>query len=604
MKRYFVFGICIFSLLFSFSVLASSLESVKVCSNVKLVGNYPPENIPPDAVIECVGETDRFTTESDAVFVLAHLINIKKDEAGTIEIRAPDDSLLASETKTASGDLSSFYAYAMLQVKGKGRPTGQYTAKAVQNGQTLSSKTFTISQPDCASSGFFCCSSDRVCVNKADPKYICTSGSCCMDASSCVPVVSGELTKTIVTDCAASGLQGCDSVIGNVYNYEPHGGLKTPGSIDLFFRDIDVDCYNKTDVAIGVYDETNSVPNSHWKVYNSTVTKLAGNYYSVSASIDYIGHIAIIKSPRCVPSGCFIPGFATLPFSGLVKVGSPVKLSVCQLARECDASADGNCNRKCTQGVDPDCSNTTCTSSENDCCNPEKDEICDLDCALSVDPDCADETYMDGLCYPGPAQKRGFTSCDVHCTGSDPSCSSPSQYCNPSGDGVCDPKCPKLSNGVGYLDSDCCAVKGISVTSSIGDCCNPVKDGMCDRDCIPGVDSDCNSKCGNGVVDPDEECDSANLNGKSCADVGYASGVLACTDCKFNSAKCLYSGVPATCNNGVIDPGEECDGSSLNGKTCWDIGGSNPSGILKCDTHNCKFDTSNCNLYVDMGGAP
>lgn len=48
------------------------------------------------------------------------------------------------------------------------------------------------------------------------------------------------------------------------------------------------------------------------------------------------------------------------------------------------------------------------------------------------------------------------------------------------------------------------------------------------------------------------------------------------------------------CGNGVVDPGEECDGRSLNGHTCATAtSGARPIGALSCTTY-CTLDTSFC----------
>lgn len=67
--------------------------------------------------------------------------------------------------------------------------------------------------------------------------------------------------------------------------------------------------------------------------------------------------------------------------------------------------------------------------------------------------------------------------------------------------------------------------------------------------------------CGDGVIDPGEDCDGANLNGKTCADVGWLGGDLACnSSCRFDTSNC--SNAPQviennrcelTCDQGVND---------------------------------------------------
>lgn len=49
---------------------------------------------------------------------------------------------------------------------------------------------------------------------------------------------------------------------------------------------------------------------------------------------------------------------------------------------------------------------------------------------------------------------------------------------------------------------------------------------------------------------------------------------------------------PGGCGNGEVDPNEQCDGANLNGFTCESLG--NAGGTLGCDPVTCTFDTSMC----------
>ena len=51
------------------------------------------------------------------------------------------------------------------------------------------------------------------------------------------------------------------------------------------------------------------------------------------------------------------------------------------------------------------------------------------------------------------------------------------------------------------------------------------------------------------------------------------------------------------CGNGIIDPGEQCDGTNLAGFTCASLGFT--GGVLACDPNFCTYDTSACTN--DMG---
>lgn len=95
--------------------------------------------------------------------------------------------------------------------------------------------------------------------------------------------------------------------------------------------------------------------------------------------------------------------------------------------------------------------------------------------------------------------------------------------------------------------------------------------------------------CGNGILDPGEECDGTRLNNQTCQTRGYQSGTLRCsTGCHFLTSQCV---APPNCGNGVINTGEQCDGSNLNNQTCVSRGFR--SGTLTCG-NNCQFVTAQC----------
>jgi hypothetical protein len=73
------------------------------------------------------------------------------------------------------------------------------------------------------------------------------------------------------------------------------------------------------------------------------------------------------------------------------------------------------------------------------------------------------------------------------------------------------------------------------------------------------------TRCGNGHIDPGEECDGRNLGGETCRSLGFLEkgeeeGEPACDECHFDVSECTGG-----CGNGRIDPGEECDGAELGG---------------------------------------
>jgi len=146
--------------------------------------------------------------------------------------------------------------------------------------------------------------------------------------------------------------------------------------------------------------------------------------------------------------------------------------------------------------------------------------------------------------------------------------------------------------------------------------------------------------CGDGFIDPGEQCDGADLDGQSCESLGHyiVTGQLACSaTCQFDTTACGHR-----CGDGLLDVQEDCDDGNdygddgcstrcrveegwtctedspsvclefcgdqmivgdeeceygmLNGATCESLGFS--AGELDC-TRGCTFDTSLCGEAVE-----
>jgi hypothetical protein len=96
--------------------------------------------------------------------------------------------------------------------------------------------------------------------------------------------------------------------------------------------------------------------------------------------------------------------------------------------------------------------------------------------------------------------------------------------------------------------------------------------------------------CGDGVVDEGEECDGSNLAEQTCQTLGFEQGQLTCGACRFVKTLCTKR-----CGNGVLDPGERCDGA-LGVPVCTTWGAS------RCGD-DCQLDTANC-LTQGLEAAP
>ncbi len=93
--------------------------------------------------------------------------------------------------------------------------------------------------------------------------------------------------------------------------------------------------------------------------------------------------------------------------------------------------------------------------------------------------------------------------------------------------------------------------------------------------------------CGNGVVDGGEQCDGTSMAGQICGNVtGLPHGLLTCDQCVLDTSACH------DCGNGIFEPeGEACDGEELDGQTCQSLGFV--TGSVGC-TDTCELDLSGC----------
>lgn len=173
----------------------------------------------------------------------------------------------------------------------------------------------------------------------------------------------------------------------------------------------------------------------------------------------------------------------------------------------------------------------------------------------------------------------GLLGCNADCSGFDLSA------CTDCGDGVIegDEQCD-FNN----LGGESCVSQGFPGGGDL----------QCTLECVLDTSQCADNFCGDGIVNGSDECDCGNqgvnctaaqLGNQSCVGLGFDGGALACNspnNCGYDTTGCYE------CGDGNVDPGEQCDGGNLDGESCT-TQGFGGGGSLGCNS-SCGFDTSGC----------
>jgi hypothetical protein len=152
-------------------------------------------------------------------------------------------------------------------------------------------------------------------------------------------------------------------------------------------------------------------------------------------------------------------------------------------------------------------------------------------------------------------------------------------------DGMADQ--PELCDGEDFFGMDCAAYTDGDLPQGSLTCV----------DCVEIDTSQCYN-CGDGTKQDPEACDGADFGTESCQTLGFEGGSLLClSGCSQIDVSNCTAG--ATCGDGTIDQGEQCDGANLNGATCTSLGFTG-GGTLSCNPTSCQYDVSQC--MNDGGG--
>jgi len=126
-----------------------------------------------------------------------------------------------------------------------------------------------------------------------------------------------------------------------------------------------------------------------------------------------------------------------------------------------------------------------------------------------------------------------------------------------------------------------------------GDFASDCDDPGCSAYCGAGSDAGTGSDgggglCGNGILEGQEDCDGSNLNGESCFSLGFAGGTLVCTGgCLFNTVNCTGGG---TCGDDTCGESESCSTCPTDCGSC--CGDGTCAGGETCST--CPSDCGGC----------
>lgn len=439
--------------------------------------------------ITCKDESNKFTLQDDYVYVVAKLSNLIEGDEVIVNIIDPNDQLVTEYSTTVAESIDTAYDFTSMKINGENRALGTYKVNVSIKGTQVLTDNFMIVDPPipkCSDHGYYCCPAGKICGSPKESE--CESGTCCASEADCKSGALSTLSRTLITNCEDTGLNECNRVV-KLYEYSVHGSLQPEQVVEIEYRGMDIDCFKKDDIKIAYYDDSQG----KW-VERPTASKLLANdVYLAQAYIRYVGYVALLRTKSCVPLTCTSGGYKTKPISSIVMVNEPITFEICGMTSQCEAIKDGVCDKNCPQNMDPDCSKVNCTSEAGDCCVVSYDKKCDKDCAPYTDPDCCRKA--DGFCCVAGEDRSDSAGCDKNCNTGSSACTgctpSAGDCCKADSDGICDPDCPKLGNGVGYLDTDCCAQNSVPVTNNKGDCCDATRDGVCDCDCIKGLDIDC-----------------------------------------------------------------------------------------------------------------
>ncbi len=287
-------------------------------------------------------------------------------------------------------------------------------------------------------------------------------------------------------------------------------------------------------------------------------------------------------------NGIVDPGEQCDPQTVFTNPANPIDTASCD--SDCTAvfCGDGHKNAAAGEVCDQGSANGTA------CAYGAEPGVCDR-CSL----DCKTDNPSQAVPYCGDGIQNGPEQCDTGAGNGTTSCpyNTSCQVCSATctlvagvepkcGDGIVETEDNEQCDGIHLNGATCATV--ITGSTGTGLACTP----SCRFDTSKCV------TCGDGVIEAGEQCDGAALGGATCETLGYGSGTLSCntgaTGCTFNVSACT-----AKCGNGIIEGDEQCDENAFPaGETCASLGYG--VGTLACSA-TCKLILTGCPAFHKCG---
>ncbi|MBA2542469.1 MAG: hypothetical protein H0V17_22700 [Deltaproteobacteria bacterium] len=226
-----------------------------------------------------------------------------------------------------------------------------------------------------------------------------------------------------------------------------------------------------------------------------------------------------------------------------------------------------------------DCPQTMVCDNNGGCALKEQVEQCSgqPDGTACSYPGVANGECKAELCVPSGCGNGILTSsevCDDGNTTNGDGCSADCRSLETCGNAVLDPAAGETcdcGDGTGSAPASCNGLGNSATNSS-----SPCRENCQLR------------RCNDGTLEQPEQCEGTNLGDKTCSDLGFYSGTLACSEfCTFDTSGCTGS-----CGDGTLDAEEEqCDTDEFGILNCQAFGFQ--TGTLSCNA-GCAVDTSSC----------